>query len=203
MRIAVLDKELCRPKKCGHECQKFCPVNRKGDECIKISDKAVIDEGLCIGCSICVKKCPFKAISIVNLPEKLKENPVHRFGANGFALFRLPVPADGVLGLIGANGVGKTTALRILSGDLMPNLGKKTADWKEIMKIHRGTELQDYMDKLSRTEIKTAYKEQQVDQLAKDSRLVSEIIDDSEMIKKLELEGCLERKLSELSGGER
>ncbi len=204
MRIAVLDKELCKPHKCGHECQKFCPVNRKGEECVKIAGSSVIDEGLCIGCSICVKKCPFKAISIVNLPEALKENPIHRFGVNGFVLFRLPIPVKGVVGLIGANGIGKTTALQILSGNLKPNIGKtgETETWKDIIKMHRGTELQDYLEELSKKTIRAVYKEQQVNLLPKLFKgTVKELVDDS-LIEKLDLKNCLDRKLDELSGGE-
>jgi len=38
---------------------------------------------------------------------------------------RLPVPRPGkVLGLVGTNGIGKSTALNILAGKLKPNLGK-------------------------------------------------------------------------------
>lgn len=38
---------------------------------------------------------------------------------------RLPVPRPGeVLGLVGTNGIGKSTALKILSGKQKPNLGK-------------------------------------------------------------------------------
>jgi hypothetical protein len=40
---------------------------------------------------------------------------------------RLPVPRQGqVLGLVGANGIGKSTALKILAGQLKPNLGRFT-----------------------------------------------------------------------------
>ena len=40
-------------------------------------------------------------------------------------LSRLPQPsAASVLGLVGANGTGKTTALKILSGKMKPNLGR-------------------------------------------------------------------------------
>lgn len=40
-------------------------------------------------------------------------------------MFRLPVPRPGqVLGLVGTNGIGKSTALKVLAGKLKPNLGK-------------------------------------------------------------------------------
>ena len=211
-RIAVIDKELCTPKKCGHECSKFCPVNRKGEECIKIFEKSHIDEVLCIGCGICQNKCPFGAITIVNLPESLKESPIHRFGENEFALFRLPIPMKGIVGLLGPNGVGKTTALKILSGQLTPNLGNiegfalhkkiEKTDWGEIIKLHRGTELQDYLERLSRNEITAVYKPQNISALAKLDNCLKDALESDELIKKLELGNCLDRKLAELSGGE-
>jgi ATP-binding cassette subfamily E protein 1 len=38
---------------------------------------------------------------------------------------RLPVPRAGqVLGLVGTNGIGKSTALKVLAGKLKPNLGR-------------------------------------------------------------------------------
>lgn len=38
---------------------------------------------------------------------------------------RLPIPRPGeVLGLVGTNGIGKSTALKILAGKQKPNLGK-------------------------------------------------------------------------------
>ena len=42
-------------------------------------------------------------------------------------LHRLPTPRPGqVLGLVGTNGIGKSTALKILAGKLKPNLGRFT-----------------------------------------------------------------------------
>lgn len=42
-----------------------------------------------------------------------------------FVLVRLPIPRPGeVLGLVGTNGIGKSTALKILAGKQKPNLGR-------------------------------------------------------------------------------
>ena len=55
----------------------------------------------------------------------------------------MPRPGQ-VLGLVGTNGIGKSTALKILSGKLKPNLGRYDSppDWEEILKYFRGSELQ-------------------------------------------------------------
>ena len=131
-RIASINRELCKKDKCGYLCKKVCPINRTGEDCVIVDEKTgfpIIDEDLCIGCGLCVSKCEkagYKAVHVVNLPEKLKENPIHRFGKNQFALYRLPFPTPGkIVGLVGSNGLGKTTALEILSGHLKPNLGEK------------------------------------------------------------------------------
>ena len=96
------------------------------------SKLAYISEELCIGCGICVKKCPFEAISIINLPKSLDKEQTHRYGPNSFKLHRLPMPRPGqVLGLVGTNGIGKSTALKILAGKQKPNLGRYESppDW--------------------------------------------------------------------------
>ena len=73
---------------------------------------AYISETLCIGCGICVKKCPFEAINIIKLPTNLEAETTHRYSANSFKLHRLPVPRAGqVLGLVGTNGIGKSLSL--------------------------------------------------------------------------------------------
>src|SRR6476659_832639 len=91
-RIAVIDQELCKPKNYGLACI----VQRPQD------GKAVISEDLCNGCGICVKKCPFDAIVIVNLAKELGQDKIHQFGVNSFRLYRLPAPKKGsVIGLLG------------------------------------------------------------------------------------------------------
>lgn len=142
-------------QKCRQECKKSCPVVRTGKLCIEVSPEskiAFISERLCIGCGICPKKCPFGAIHIINLPTNLETEVTHRYSANSFKLHRLPMPRPGqVLGLVGTNGIGKSTALKILSGKLKPNLGRyeNPPDWEEILKYFRGSELQSTYSWLS------------------------------------------------------
>ncbi len=155
-RIAVIDKKLCNPAGCGWLCEKVCPINRAGKRCVITDKKAIIDEQLCIGCGICVKKCPPQAITIVNLPEQLSGPPIWRYGANGFALWGLPIPKPGyVTVLIGPNGIGKSTVIEILAGKLL--LQAETFDQ------FKGTELQNYLKELSQAKVRVGLKPQAVD----------------------------------------
>ena len=125
-RISILDKDRCQPKKCDYLCISYCPGVRMDEDTIVIDEdtkKPLISEQLCEGCGICTNRCPFDAISIINLPEAVGD-PIHRFGQNQFELFGLPSLEEGtVLGLLGPNGIGKSTIMNILSGNLIPNFG--------------------------------------------------------------------------------
>jgi len=159
-RIAIVNSDKCKPSKCRQECKKSCPVVRMGKFCIEVGPKdkiAYLSEELCIGCGICVKKCPFDAILIINLPKNLSSNTTHRYSANSFKLHRLPMPRAGqVLGLVGSNGIGKSTALKILAGKQKPNLGRFASppDWQEILTHFRGSELQNYFTKILEDDMK-------------------------------------------------
>ncbi len=215
-RVAVMDMDLCQPKKCGLECIKYCPINKSGADCIVLSEeskKAQIDEDICNGCGICVKVCPFDAITIVNLASELATDKIHQYGPNSFRLFRLPTPKKGeVVGLLGRNGIGKSTVVNILSGNLKPNLGRyeNPPEWDEILKYYSGTELKSHFEKIKEKQIRASIKPQQIQHLAQafdgtgkellekfDERGISR-----QLVKELGLENSLEQNLKELSGGE-
>lgn len=224
MRIAVLHKKYCRSKKCSpldnKPCIKACPINRSGKQCIVVEQReddnteyAYISESLCTGCGICVKKCPFQAIDIVNLPEGIESECSHRFGQNGFALYRLPEPLPGeVLGLIGENGTGKSTVLKIMAGQLKPNLGRQVRDlpWDEIILHHRGNVLQNYFERLKDKKLAVSYKPQAITDLPKYAKgTVQELLAKIDqrgrvdrVIGNLNLDKVQGRSLDVLSGGE-
>ncbi len=214
MRVAVLHEDRCQPKRCMNECYNFCPPVRNGVEVItwREDDKPLVSEPLCIGCGICVHKCPHDALTIINLPEGDERETTHRYGQNDFRLFRLPAPKAGqVVGLLGANGTGKTTAISLLAGELVPNLGdwELAADWPVVLEHFAGTELHAHFAALADGSASVALKPQYVDQIPKRfagtlRELLARVADDArvaEVVAELGLTG-LDQPLAKLSGGE-
>ncbi len=216
-RIAALDDDLCQPRKCGLECIVYCPVNKSdGGECIvqrPKDGKAVISEDLCTGCGICVKKCPFEAIVIVNLVKELGEHKIHQFGINSFRIYRLPTFRRGsVVGLLGRNGIGKSTVLNILSGNIRPNFGSYETDlnWGQVIKNFHGTDLSSHFEKIADKTIRVSIKPQLVTLIPKIFkgtakellRKYDERNKVDELMADLDLKEILDQDIEELSGGQ-
>ncbi|MEM4882027.1 MAG: ribosome biogenesis/translation initiation ATPase RLI [Nanopusillaceae archaeon] len=214
-RIAIIDKEKCKaPQKCNYICVSVCPVQRNKQPIFNIiNEKPTIDEALCIGCGICVKKCPFKAINVINISKEPSTGLIFQYGINTFRLYGLPIIKEKtIVGIIGRNGIGKTTAILILAGILKPNFGnyKKNFEDREIISNFRGTELQKYFENLYNNKIKVSYKPQNIFIFLKfhGNKTVNEIIEEiakdkkEKVIEEYSLEKILNRKISELSGGE-
>ncbi len=212
MRLAVINRDKCRPKACGYTCIRVCPGVRMGEKTITQEEETgfpVINEELCTGCGICVKKCPFQSISVINLPE-MKDNPIHQYGVNGFRVFGLPTPKKGIVSLIGQNGIGKTTLMKILSGKLVPNLGKNSSNWDEVIEKFKGKEVQNYLLALKNGEVTASFKPQEVDKLANFKGSVLELgknvgCDENRLrgiAEEMGISDLLNRQVAELSGGE-
>ena len=195
------------------QCIHYCPVVRNGMECVRIGEnkKASISEQLCIGCGICVHKCPFDSIRIINLPEELKEGLIHQYGENGFRIFNLPIPREGrVIGILGSNGIGKTTAINILSGKITPNLGS----WNDppgrddVLRRVKSIELAEYLKDAWREGFTSAVKPQYIDRIPEVvSGTVREILEKKGegfegVAENLGLTKVLDREIKALSGGE-
>lgn len=126
----------------------------------------------------------------------------------------MPRPGN-VLGLVGTNGIGKSTALKILSGKLKPNLGRydNPPDWEDVIKYFRGSELQNYFTKLLEDDLTSVVKPQYVDQLPRalkgPSNTVSSLLNKQKqldnldvILDELELRHIYDREVKNLSGGE-
>ncbi|MFW9905613.1 MAG: ribosome biogenesis/translation initiation ATPase RLI [Candidatus Thorarchaeota archaeon] len=216
MRIVVLDTDKCKPKRCVKECRGSCPVVRSGTEMFEFEtpvSQPIIHEQFCTGCGICPKACRFHALTIINTPERLDKDLTHRFGRNGFTLFRLPIiKPRKVNGLVGQNGVGKSTALKILSGDIIPNFGnhEEKPSWERVHDYYKGTELQNYFQKMIENEVKCVRKPQYIDTIAKHVKgSVKDVItrfDERDVLDKIQEDLALQeiwnRDIKLLSGGE-
>jgi ATP-binding cassette, sub-family E, member 1 len=235
-RIAIINKEKCKPLKCNKECIKRCPPQKTGKQVIEIIDIedisnpnnnnfnntnnknkiAKIIESMCIGCNQCVLACPFNAVKIINIPEENPKDIIHRYSINGFRLYKLPMMKKNcIMSIIGENGIGKSTALDILSGKYIPNFEdfKNVLTPKEIMKKFSGSSILNYFKDLYSNKLIFSIKEQKIKLMIKgcENLTIKEfllqkniILNDSilKSFNQLNLNNLIQNKLNTLSGGE-
>lgn len=214
VRIAVIDRDLCIKERCGYVCEKVCPPNRMGEECIVVDKETnfpIISEDLCIGCGICVKKCPVQCISVINLAHEL-EQPIYQYGINAFRLYGLPLPKEsGAVSLVGKNGIGKTTAIKILSKQTSPNFGIFTNLSEDEILEKLNIEARRYFEK-TKEQLKVSSKPQYIERVrgvfkGTVKELLKKTSNTSEaqlkkVIKLFNIQNILTRKIDQLSGGE-
>ena len=106
----------------------------------------------------------------------------------------MPRPGQ-VLGLVGTNGIGKSTALKVLAGKMKPNLGRfeNPPVWEEILVHFRGSELQNYFTKMLEDTLKATIKPQYVDHIPRAVKgMVGEILKQKDEVSKTELNSLLD-----------
>jgi ATP-binding cassette subfamily E protein 1 len=187
----------------------------------KNTGKPIINNRTCLmakkgTCGICINKCFPGAVSVVNLP-----NPdtaglqVHCYDENGFRYYGVPQINPGkVIGLLGVNGIGKSTILEILAGSQKPNGGNfndpERGEQDFLSKLTIAS-FRYYLAELSAKNVSIGYKPQVFSELLTKTESVERILSknykngqftESKVLDLMELNPILNRVPSQLSGGE-
>jgi len=215
--VVVIDQDKIEPELARETVINYDPLNRAGKEGGFYIDENeelhINEEDVMEAHKMAINKYPYdNAIKMIQLPAEEGEK-VHQFHDNSFRLYGLPAPDKGnVVGIIGENGTGKSVALKILAGDIKPNLGnwETPPEWEEIQGKYRGTDLQNHFDKLADEDVEAAFKPQKVEDIPKAyNGKVKELLEGvaqrkevAEVAKQLDIEKLLDREVDVLSGGE-
>lgn len=204
-RVPIIDASRCQPNKCNFECGLACPVNKRGTKCVELVDIedigntrriARVNESVCIGCGLCAssakKGCPFDAVKMVQIPNELEGEQVHRYGENGFRLYRLPrLRQNTVIGILGRNGIGKSTLVAILKGNIVPPCGSV-----------KSPETCAMLEGISVGRLTTFVKEQKIIEFAKKNRTMRFNFDLSPLGAFLDMHELDGKTPREMSGGQ-
>jgi ATP-binding cassette subfamily E protein 1 len=194
---------------------KVCPSNRLRKECTYLVDRktgekhidfkyeytsavksksvAFIEPTLSGGGSICARACPFHAIDVVNLPQAKEEELVFSYGKNSFSLYKLAIPKTGIVAIVGENGCGKSTNLKLIAKKLSPQR-------------FPSKEIKEYFEKTKENEL--VYKPQEISGEG-ERRTVKELLEKVDFAGRLgklkelfDLDKIYNKELQMLSGGE-
>ena len=218
-RIAIVDNKKLKILEEKKIIQSKCPVNMVGKDCMYFEgEKLLINEDLCTGCGICVKFDKYNSIKIINLIDEKNKKVIHQYGTNGFRIFDLPLlNENSTIGIVGKNGIGKTTIVNILSNNTKANFGEFLEEipneiyFKNLIDKYKGSALQNYFTKLRDEKIRVAFKLQQIINIPKIFsgsvlNLLKKVQKDEKVIvefsKKFNIEKILDRDIKVLSGGE-
>ncbi len=135
----------------------------------------------------------------------MREKLVHAYLPNGFRLFNFVIPREGNIGIVGQNGLGKTTMMRILAGELIPNFGGES-NKEKVLEFFQGTEARAYFEALYSGKIKVSFKPQYIEAVREYFKgTVKELVEKfgaQKLVSEFELEEIMDRKLDQISGGE-
>ena len=153
-RIAVLDADKCKPKKCNQAMHKILPHGPKpsGSHPLRRQQNRNLRETL-QRLRHMRQEMPVQSHQHRQPARRVGEglqSPFWRKCVSNFSGYPCLRQAQ-CLGLLGQNGIGKSTTLKVLSGEIKPNLGnfQNPPEWNKIIQFYRGSSLQDYFQKMS------------------------------------------------------